>query len=86
MVFNTKVLNKNSIHVFKYKLKMKNLSYWNKCQNQVNKIFYLFILTIGCVWVKKGVVKKMYWKQKYHNKLLVNASKNISIIIFSSID
>jgi hypothetical protein len=28
----------------------------------------------------------MYWKQKFYNKLLVNASKNISIIICSSID
>jgi hypothetical protein len=81
MVFNTKVSNKNPIHVFKYKR-------CKTCPIEINvksKLIKYFVYLFEQFHVLKGVGKKMYWKQKYYNKFLVNASKNISIIIYSFI-
>jgi hypothetical protein len=61
---------------------MQNFSFWDKCKKWVDKIFLYFNLGAKSL---KGVGKKMCWKKKYYNKVLVNASNSNFVIICSFI-
>ena len=73
MVFDTKISNKNFMHI-----RCKSCPIKINIKNELIKYFIFLVQQLN---ILKGAKKKMCWKNRYYNKLLKNAFKKSLLLV-----